>query len=208
MWPLPLRTRCPRGRARTPCARTHAARTPPISESRQPPQAPRLPRRFATSPADRKRKRASARPGEAPGRGRWAGRRGRGAVLPPAARRGLASPVSGEEAGAPVLCALRHRVPVAVPRLPRVLPRQRRSCRRRPRDGASIPRRALGSRLGEVRRGRGVGNGQSWRGPCRRGRRRPGGWKPKTGGWPGALPAQAGPTPCALVISSQALTEE
>lgn len=56
MWPLPLRTRCPRGRARTPCARTHAARTPPISESRQPPQAPRLPRRFATSPADRKRK--------------------------------------------------------------------------------------------------------------------------------------------------------
>lgn len=94
--------------------RTHAARTPPISESRQPPHAPRLPRRFATSPADRKRKRASARPGEAPGRGRRAGRRGRGAVLPPAARRGLASPVSGEEAGAPVLCALRHRVPVAV----------------------------------------------------------------------------------------------
>lgn len=203
MWPLPLRTRCPRGRARTPCACTHAADLRKSAAASRSAAAPAV-----RDVADRKRKRASARPGEAPGRGRRAGRRGRGAVLPPAARRGLASPVSGEEAGAPVLCALRHRVPVAVPRLPRVLPRQRRSCRRRPRDGASIPRRALGSRLGEVRRGRGVGNGQSWRGPCRRGRRRPGGWKPKTSGWPGALPAQAGPTPCALVISSQALTEE
>lgn len=69
MWPLPLRTRCPRGRARTP----------PISESRQPPHGGSRRRPLTGSGSS---KRAPGRGSRKGAPGRAAGSRGR----PPASR--------------------------------------------------------------------------------------------------------------------------
>lgn len=179
----------------------HALRIP---ERRQLPDVPQMSRWFATWPFGGTR--VSVCRGSRTGR--RARRRARQAVLPRLAT-GLASPVSGKDADAPVFRVLSYHVLVAGLRLPHVLPRQLRYCRCRPRAGAFVPtsHARKQTRRGEASWG-GIENGRPLRRPRRCGRPCPVSPRPVRGRElrpPRPAPAR---TPCTLVISSQALTTQ